>query len=60
MKYLFFVFLGMGVYGLLSNFYGAALLAFLMAGLVYYGHTKMQREEVIHDTKSDRDFPSQK
>jgi len=55
MKILCFVFIGMGVYGLLYQFYGAAALSFAMSGLVVYGHKKMQRDEAMGDTGSDRD-----
>jgi hypothetical protein len=54
-KFLCFVFIGMGVYGLLAGFYGAAILSFAMSGLVVYGHKKMLRDEAKGDTGSDRD-----
>jgi len=55
MKILCFVFIGMGVYGLLYQFYGAAALSFAMSGLIVYGHRKMVREEAQANSGSDLD-----
>ena len=60
MKHLVFLFMGMGVYGLLYESYAGAFISFGMSGLVAYGHRKMLREEAQAHTKSDRDSLSQK
>jgi len=54
-KALCFVFIAMGVYGLLYDNLGGCLISFGMAGFVAYGDRKMLREEAKGDTGSDRD-----
>jgi hypothetical protein len=55
MKFFVFLFLGMGVYGLLAESYAGAMVSFAMAGFVRYADRKMVQEEVKGDTGSDRD-----
>jgi len=54
-KFLCFVFIGMGFYGLLAESYAGAMVSFAMAGFVRYADRKMVQEEVKGDTGSDRD-----